>query len=134
MTSGLSRMHTSWPGIDKSHAKSYHRLTICRRPHSGEAGPGSAGRLIENMIYYVYVLGSIDNDRLYIGITSDPTRRLEEHNTGKTKSTRPYIPYRIIYSESYLDKALALRRERQIKKSGKIRKKLKEGTYKGPIV
>ncbi|MBI4262532.1 GIY-YIG nuclease family protein [Candidatus Uhrbacteria bacterium] len=80
-------------------------------------------------MYVVYVLRSIRHDRLYIGVSENPARRLMEHNAGKTTSTRPFVPFRIIYSARYLDKGAALHREKQIKNSGKIRQELKAGTY-----
>ena len=80
----------------------------------------------------VYVLKSVPTGRLYIGSSSDPERRLSEHNAGKTTSTKPYIPYVLIYTESYDSKTEALRREKQIKNSGKIRNELKKGIYTAP--
>ncbi len=85
-------------------------------------------------MYYVYTLRSIASGNLYIGVSDDPHRRLSEHNSGKTRSTKPHIPYILIYVEKHVSKEEALKRERQIKRSGKIRKALKEGTYQGPIV
>ena len=81
-------------------------------------------------MYYVYVLKSIFHDRLYIGSTQDIQQRLRSHNAGKTKSIKAYIPFQLIYSESYEQKKDALIREKQIKNSGKIRKELKQGIYK----
>ena len=86
------------------------------------------------IIYFVYVIQSEINKCLYIGSTDDIERRLLEHNSGKTRSTKPFVPYRLIYSEVYENKKEAIQRERQIKRSGKVRKELKEGTYPGPIV
>ena len=85
-------------------------------------------------MYFVYVLQSVRTGRLYIGSSSDPQRRLEEHNSGTTVSTKPFAPYILIYQESYEDKTVALRRERQIKNSGKLRKEIKSGQYNGPFV
>ena len=83
-------------------------------------------------MYYVYVLQSIQTGKLYIGSSNDPDRRLIEHNSGTTVSTKPHAPYRIIYREQYIEKKEALIRERQIKNSGKLRKEIKLGTYKAP--
>jgi putative endonuclease len=80
-------------------------------------------------MHYVYVLKSIDHDRLYIGSTQDIEERIQRHNSGRTKSIKAYIPYKLIYSECYENKSDALKRERQMKNSGKIRKELKQGTY-----
>ena len=80
-------------------------------------------------MHFVCVLQSIRTGRLYIGSSSDPQRRLEEHNSGTTKSTKPFAPYILIYQEAYADKTAALRREKQIKKSGKLRTEIKLGKY-----
>ena len=44
------------------------------------------------MEYFVYVLESEIDGRLYKGQTSDIEKRLTEHNSGKTKSTKGYKP------------------------------------------
>ncbi|MBP9827964.1 GIY-YIG nuclease family protein [Patescibacteria group bacterium] len=77
-------------------------------------------------MYIVYILSSESNNRWYIGMTADIKVRLGEHNAGRVRSTKPYVPYRIIYTETYPDKTTARKREIQIKKSGLIRKQLKD--------
>ena len=42
---------------------------------------------------YLYILRSEKTGRYYIGSTSDPIRRLEEHNNGLVKSTRSKGPW-----------------------------------------
>jgi len=76
-------------------------------------------------MYYVYVLRSLLNNRLYTGYTNDLERRLEEHNSGKTKYTSYTGPYKLIYKETYTTRLEAARRERFLK-SGKGRAFLKE--------
>jgi putative endonuclease len=52
----------------------------------------------------------------YIGYTNDIQRRLEEHNSGKNKSTRHRRPFKIIYKEQFFNLSEARQREREIKK------------------
>lgn len=56
-------------------------------------------------MWYCYTLRSINNGRLYVGVTNDLKRRFEEHNKGLggeyTKNNRPF---ELIYYEAYLDK------------------------------
>ncbi|HJN85459.1 MAG TPA: GIY-YIG nuclease family protein [Patescibacteria group bacterium] len=85
-------------------------------------------------MYYLYVIKSDAFDRIYIGVSSDIDTRVAQHNARKVFSTKPYVPWRIIYSEVHGNKKSAFIRERQIKKSGLIRKALKEEGYQGPIV
>ncbi len=77
-------------------------------------------------MYYVYILKSLSNNRHYVGYTIDLYRRLEEHNRGKTRSTKYVGPYELMYKEKYNTELEAIRRERQIKsyKGGKAFKKL----------
>ncbi len=69
------------------------------------------------MFYYVYLLESVNTDKLYIGSTPDLKKRLEKHNRGVNFSTKPYLPWRLIFYESYLNKTDALRREKYLKTS-----------------
>jgi len=46
-------------------------------------------------MFYVYVLKSQKDDKLYIGFTNDLKRRLNDHNTGLSQSTKSYIPFEI---------------------------------------
>ncbi|HOX96694.1 MAG TPA: GIY-YIG nuclease family protein [Candidatus Woesebacteria bacterium] len=66
-------------------------------------------------MYTTYVLQSLKNGRLYIGSTNNLSRRLSEHNSGQstyTKSTRPYV---LVYSEEFLTRTEAVRRELALK-------------------
>lgn len=84
------------------------------------------------MFYYVYVIESTKHDRLYIGYTTDLNKRLREHNRKMVFSTKPYIPWRIIHFEGYLNKKDAERRERYLKSSQGMRllkRMLKEYFY-----
>jgi putative endonuclease len=44
--------------------------------------------------------------------------RLEEHNSGETKSVRSGIPWKIIHTEQFVTRAEATRKEKQIKARG----------------
>lgn len=65
--------------------------------------------------WYVYILHCAD-DTLYTGITTNPQRRLEEHNTGiGAKYTRGRGPVEMVYCEPAENYSNALRREYAIK-------------------
>jgi putative endonuclease len=79
-------------------------------------------------MFYVYLLQSLKDSKLYIGSTADLKRRLNEHNRGQSQSTRLGRPWKLIYYEAYLDKRDADGREKFLKGgSGKqfINKQLK---------
>ena len=65
--------------------------------------------------YYVYILTNKSTNAFYCGVTNNIERRLEEHNSGKTKSLRGYLPFELVYKEFYNDRVSAVRRERYIK-------------------
>ncbi len=62
-------------------------------------------------MYYFYVLYSLKDDRLYKGVTSDVIKRLEQHNSGRTRSTKHRRPFVLLYFEEYSDKTSALKQE-----------------------
>jgi putative endonuclease len=68
-------------------------------------------------MYYVYVLRSIPSGKLYKGYCSDLQRRLLEHNTGKTTSTKPFVPWKIVYYEVLYSLEEAVAREKYFKTS-----------------
>ncbi|MGB8816077.1 MAG: GIY-YIG nuclease family protein [Minisyncoccia bacterium] len=67
------------------------------------------------MSYFVYILLSKKDDRLYVGCTEDPNQRLKDHNYGKVLATRNRRPLFMIHTEEIVDKANAFNRERFLK-------------------
>ena len=61
-------------------------------------------------MYCVYILKSLKKKKYYVGHTSDLKKRLKEHNSGKTKSTKGYIPWIVVHKEKYVTKPEAFRR------------------------
>ena len=66
-------------------------------------------------MYTVYVLKSLKDGNRYTGYTKDLRRRLNEHNSGKTVSTRLRRPFTLIYQEEFATKELAEAREKYFK-------------------
>ena len=67
------------------------------------------------MKYYVYFIKSYLKERYYIGCATDVGKRLKDHNLGKTKSTKPYRTWKLIYIEEFLEKKEAYKREWHLK-------------------
>ena len=65
--------------------------------------------------YCCYVLYSLKDHKFYIGYTTNLEQRIENHNAGKTTSTAPRRPLKLIFCEYYLVKADAMRREKYFK-------------------
>ena len=77
------------------------------------------------IMYYLYILKSNKDGRLYKGITKNLEERIDQHNRGKTKSTKPFRPWKLVYFEKYPSRIKA--REREIFfKSGEGRELLKQ--------
>lgn len=66
---------------------------------------------------YCYILKG-EKDFYYCGITRDIVRRLQQHNTGKSKSTRVHLPLIIKFLQEYNDMKEARRKEIIIKNQG----------------
>ena len=67
-------------------------------------------------MWYLYIIYSDNIDRYYVGVTENLKLRLERHNLGWGRYTKRGIPWVIVYSENYLIKTDAFKREREIKK------------------
>jgi len=75
-------------------------------------------------MYTLYILKSLKDFGYYIGITDNLEKRLQEHNSGKTKSTKSRIPFVLKYKEGYQTKTEARKREIELKKNYYLRKEL----------
>ena len=71
--------------------------------------------MANNQKYTVYVLRSQKDGNLYTGHTQNLKKRLEEHNSGKVKSTALRRPFVILHSEECATRAEARWRERKHK-------------------
>ena len=66
-------------------------------------------------MYFVYVLRSDIFDRTYTGMTSNLETRLRQHNNSENKSTKAYVPWRLIYKEEFDCRIEARKREKYLK-------------------
>ena len=77
------------------------------------------------MNHWLYILRSVKDGKLYVGVTKNVENRLRQHNEGITPSTRYREPFELIYKECYNSKREALKRERYLKSlEGSKEKKL----------
>ena len=79
--------------------------------------------------YYTYVLKSDVDERLYKGHTDDLKKRLIQHNSGKTKSTKGYTPWQLVYFETFRTREESILREKYFK-TGSGREFLKDKLQK----
>lgn len=81
--------------------------------------PSSSGNA-----WYVYMVRCADLT-LYTGITTDPKRRINEHNgTKAARYTRSRQPVELVYLEQVKDRSSASRREIEIKRLPKREKEV----------
>lgn len=76
-------------------------------------------------MYYVYILRSLKDNKLYVGKTTDLKRRLSEHNSGRVVSTKNRKPFELIFYEAFKNKTDAGKDELFFK-SGYGREVIKE--------
>jgi putative endonuclease len=62
-------------------------------------------------MYFVYVLYSLKDLKLYKGSTSNIQKRILRHNSGGNKSTSHRKPFVLVHVEQFEDKSEALKRE-----------------------
>ena len=77
--------------------------------------PAGRGR---NM-YYVYILKSEKDNTLYIGKTNNVIRRLAEHNSGHSMSTKSKRPYQLLETIPCATQGDAIGMEKEYKKGYK---------------
>ncbi len=89
-----------------------------------------AGTRDLKLAYYVYVLLSEKDNKLYVGQTKDLDKRIKEHNAGKVFSTRHRKPLILVYKESASTRTEAVKKEKYYKtQRGRQKLKLILKTY-----
>jgi len=74
--------------------------------------------------WFVYIMRCADGS-LYTGVTTDPKRRLREHNgelAGGARYTRARRPVTLVYTENCADRSAAGQREAAIKSQSRRQK------------
>ena len=79
-------------------------------------------------MFHVYVLRSSKTGRRYVGSCEDLLERLRRHNLGHSKATRRGVPWTLVHSEMFSNRADATRRE-QYYKSGRGRDELDQSQW-----
>jgi putative endonuclease len=76
----------------------------------------------DDVAFYCYILECADGT-YYTGWTTDPERRLKQHNRGiGARYTRMRLPVKLVYLEPQPDRPSAMKRERAIKNLPRERK------------
>ena len=67
------------------------------------------------MTFFVYILESLKDNKLYIGQTNNLENRIKRHNTGQVSSTKNRRPLKIIHSEIFSTRKESMAREKYLK-------------------
>ena len=84
------------------------------------------------MFYFVYILYSHKDKKLYVGCTNSLEQRLKKHYNGHVIATKNRRPLELIYYEKFKNKADSFNRERFLKSlwGSREKKKIKENFLK----
>lgn len=77
--------------------------------------PAGRHAVFRKDMYYVYILKSLRTGEFYKGLTSDLDRRLQEHLSGKSFSTKSMQPLKLIYVEICQSRDEARKKEKFFK-------------------
>ena len=78
---------------------------------------GYANVIHLSMACFVYILASVRNGTLYVGMTTDPSRRISQHKSGAVPGfTRAYEVKRLVYIEGHASVLDARAREHSLKR------------------
>ena len=75
-------------------------------------------------MFTVYAISSLKPNYIYVGMTSNLEDRINRHNKGYEKTTKPYAPFKTIYTEK-CNTRIEARRIEKYWKSGIGKEKLK---------
>jgi putative endonuclease len=78
-------------------------------------------------MYYVYAISSLSRTYIYVGLTINRDRRIDDHQKGYNKTTRAYRSFKVILVEKYKTRQEARKREKYLK-SGAGKEYLKKIT------
>lgn len=76
-------------------------------------------------MYYVYILKSELDNKIYTGYTANLEKRIAQHQNGEVDSTRNRRPLKLIYYQAFLSESDAHREEKYLKSGGKAKNSLK---------
>ena len=83
------------------------------------------------MHYFVYIIATkVKNKKIsYVGYTSNLSKRLNDHNTGKGAKFTRGKKWKIIFKKQYKTKVKAMQEEYKLKKNYLLRKKIKKKNF-----
>jgi len=77
-------------------------------------------------MFYVYAISNLKRNYIYVGLTSDLPSRIDRHNKGYEKTTKPYLPYVLLFFEQVKTRVEAREREKYWKSGKEKLRKLRD--------
>jgi putative endonuclease len=68
-------------------------------------------------MFTVYAIRSKSRNYIYIGLTNNLDRRFNQHNKGYNRTTKPYLPFEVIYNKEFPNRNEARAHEKYLKTS-----------------
>ena len=75
----------------------------------------AVNHFIYSAMYSIYVIQSRIDKRIYVGLSANVEKRVEDHNSGRVFSTKGYRPWILVYTEKVGSRKEARERERFFK-------------------
>jgi len=66
-------------------------------------------------MWFVYIIKSLGKEWYYVGSTNRLEKRLEEHNKGLARSSKPYRPFKLVFKKSFESEAESRSYEQKLK-------------------
>jgi len=67
------------------------------------------------VMFLVYALKSLNRNYIYVGLTDNIERRIRQHNSGQSKTIKPYAPFELIYTKGFETRMEARMHEKYLK-------------------
>ena len=100
----------------KLHVRRLSRQNAQRAGWRSRPACRQAGAIASKVVmWYVYAISSQIKKYIYVGLTSDLQKHVQQHNKGKEKTTRPYHPFNLKFSEVFSTRGEARKREIYLK-------------------
>ena len=72
-------------------------------------------------MYFVYAIASLSRNYIYVGLTDNVERRFNQHDSGRSRATKPYRPFFLLLTETFPTRIQARQREKYLKSgAGKV--------------
>ncbi len=70
---------------------------------------------LNSMSFSVYIIQSKRNGKFYIGQSNNPSKRLSQHNSGYSFSTKTGIPWKLVYIKEFTSRSEVMIYEKKLK-------------------